>query len=89
MRSVFADSYYYLALVSRDATARHRAEEVSRELSARVVTTSWVLVEVANALAHLRQFRNTNRLWRRQEAGSCMIRQKRSATISLSVAYCH
>jgi predicted nucleic acid-binding protein len=51
MVAVFADTYFYLALLGRDDAARSRAEEVAAAISAPVITTAWVLVEVANALA--------------------------------------
>jgi hypothetical protein len=53
----FADTAWYLALLL-DRDAWHaRATELSRELVGRVVTTTWVLTEVADALSdrHLRQ----------------------------------
>jgi predicted nucleic acid-binding protein len=51
MKAVFADTFHYLALVDRDANQRRQAERISRDLSSQVVTTAWVLTEVANALA--------------------------------------
>jgi predicted nucleic acid-binding protein len=51
MDPVFADTYFYLAMLGRDDAARRRAEEVSAALAAPIVTTAWVLTEVANALA--------------------------------------
>lgn len=51
MIAVFADTYFYLALLGRDDGARRRAEEVAAALSVPVITTAWVLMEVANALA--------------------------------------
>jgi predicted nucleic acid-binding protein len=50
MASVFADTYFYLALLGRDDAARRRAEDVAAALRVPVVTTAWVLTEVANAL---------------------------------------
>jgi predicted nucleic acid-binding protein len=47
----FADTYYYLALLSEDDTAHARAVEFSRLRGGRIVTTTWVLTEVADALA--------------------------------------
>ena len=55
MKAVFADTFYYLALVSRDDQAHTRAVAMSRQLSAPTVTTAWVLTEVADALADPRQ----------------------------------
>lgn len=49
--TVFADTYFYLALLGRDDADRERAQAIASTLRARTVTTAWVLVEVANALA--------------------------------------
>jgi hypothetical protein len=56
---VFADTFFYLALLSRDADARARAQEVASGLRDRTVTTAFVLMELANALsakAHRRSY---------------------------------
>jgi predicted nucleic acid-binding protein len=51
MMAVFADTYYYLALASRDDAGHSRALAFSRAYHGRVLTTPWVLTEVADALA--------------------------------------
>ncbi len=51
MRTVFADTYFYIALLSREDRQRKPVEAVAATLRARTVTSDWVLVEVANALA--------------------------------------
>lgn len=51
MKTVFADTYYYLALASRRDAAHERAVAFSRAYHGRVLTTPWVLTEVADALA--------------------------------------
>jgi predicted nucleic acid-binding protein len=51
VRTVFADTFFYLALLSRDDRQRERVKAVADTLRARTVTTDWILVEVANALA--------------------------------------
>ena len=51
MKTVFADTYYYLALASRSDVGHDRAEAFSRDYHGRVLTTPWVLTEVADALA--------------------------------------
>lgn len=58
MTEVFADTYFYLAVLSRDATARARAQQVSAGLRARTVTTAFVLIEIANALSAARSRRS-------------------------------
>ena len=47
----FADTYYYLALLSENDAAHARATNASQSFAGRVVTTAWVLTEVADALA--------------------------------------
>jgi predicted nucleic acid-binding protein len=51
MNLVFADTYYYLALLSEDDEGHERAGAFSRAYEERVLTTAWVLTEVADALA--------------------------------------
>jgi predicted nucleic acid-binding protein len=55
MNVVFADSYYYLALLNRADQDHHRAVAFSRQYRAGQLTTVWVLTEVADALAAPRQ----------------------------------
>lgn len=51
MRSVFADTYYFIALLSASDQAHDKAVEVTRELNAKMVTTSWILTELADGMA--------------------------------------
>ena len=51
MKSVFADTYYFLALLNEKDVAHAKAIEVSLELTCKIVTTTWVLTEVADAMA--------------------------------------
>lgn len=51
MKTVFADSFYYLAMLNPDDAAHVRALQVSQHVEGRVVTTAWVLTEVGDALA--------------------------------------
>ena len=51
MTERFADSFYYLALWNRHDAYHQRAEALSASLRGRVVTTAWVLTEVADALS--------------------------------------
>lgn len=51
MKVVFADTYYYLALLNPRDAAHARALAISATLSGRLVTTSYVLTEAADALA--------------------------------------
>jgi len=51
MNVVFADAYYYLALLNRADQDHRRALALSREYRAGQLTTTWVLTEVADAFA--------------------------------------
>jgi uncharacterized protein len=51
VKAVFADTFYFLALLNADDVAHLRATEAARNLSGQVVTTSWVLAELANSLS--------------------------------------
>jgi predicted nucleic acid-binding protein len=52
MKQVFADSYYYLALLNPRDAANRRARELTAAIAGQMVTTRWVLIEVADALCH-------------------------------------
>jgi predicted nucleic acid-binding protein len=51
MRTIFVDSFYYLALLNPRDAAHARAIAASAGLSGRLVTTAYVLTEVADALS--------------------------------------
>jgi uncharacterized protein len=52
MSAVFADSGYWIALLSPRDNLHHRAKEIARQLGdARVVTSELVLIEVLNIFA--------------------------------------
>lgn len=51
MRTVFADAFYFFALVIPDDPAHERAIDFLRTYKGRVITTAWVLTEVADGLA--------------------------------------
>lgn len=51
MSEVFGDSFYFIALLNRHDRFHAAALEQSRDRSRRLVTTHWVLVEVADALS--------------------------------------
>ncbi|MBX9789987.1 MAG: hypothetical protein K2Y37_13800 [Pirellulales bacterium] len=51
MKYIFADSFYFFALLNPRDQAHARAIELSSELSRPLVTTAWVLTEVADGLA--------------------------------------
>ena len=51
MKTVFADTFYYLAFLSESDGDHDRAIQFSKEYTGRTVTTAWVLTEMADALA--------------------------------------
>jgi predicted nucleic acid-binding protein len=57
MKSVFADAYYYIALLNPRDAAHRRAVDLTTRLEPPIWTTEWVLMEVADGLSrsHLRQ----------------------------------
>jgi predicted nucleic acid-binding protein len=54
MRTIFADTFYYLALLNPRDAAHPRAVDVNKGASGRLVTTAYVLTEVADALSSTR-----------------------------------
>jgi hypothetical protein len=51
MNTVFADSYYFLALLNEQDVAHERAVALSETNDWPLLTTAWVITEVADALA--------------------------------------
>ena len=51
MKACFADTHFYLALLSERDEDHERAVALNRTLDAVMVTTEWVLTEVADALS--------------------------------------
>lgn len=51
MSVVFADAFYFVARLNRRDQHHERALQFSRDCRARLVTSDWVLMEVADALA--------------------------------------
>ena len=51
MSPCFADTCFYLALLSEQDEEHERAVALNRELNSPMVTTAWVLTEVADAMA--------------------------------------
>ncbi|MDD5262141.1 MAG: PIN domain-containing protein [Methylacidiphilales bacterium] len=52
MTAVFADTYYFLALLGARARRHVAAVEASRNPRLRLVTTEWVLAEFGDAYCH-------------------------------------
>ena len=51
MTPVFADSAYYVALLLQADQRHDRAIDITRNLESPIITTAWVLTEVANGLS--------------------------------------
>ena len=51
MNLVFADAFYFVARLNRRDQHHERVVAFSREFRAHILTTDWVLMEVADALA--------------------------------------
>ncbi|MBI2838044.1 MAG: type II toxin-antitoxin system VapC family toxin [Acidobacteria bacterium] len=51
MKEVFADTFYFLALVNPSDQAHARADEAAKEPTWRMVTTAFVLAELGDGLA--------------------------------------
>ena len=51
MNAVFADAYFFLAAINPADVARERAIDYSDNWDGPLVTTAWVITEVADALA--------------------------------------
>ena len=51
MKTTFADSFYYFAIVNPDDAAHELAHEFAHAYTGRVVTTAWVVTELADGLA--------------------------------------
>ena len=51
MRTVFADTFFFIALLDARERTHTRASDALRDPELRVVTTEWVLAEFGNAYA--------------------------------------
>src|SRR5438445_3758473 len=51
MNVVFADAFYFVARLNRRDQHHERVLKFSRDFRARILTSDWVLMEVADALA--------------------------------------
>jgi uncharacterized protein len=51
VNSVFADSYYSLALLNQTDPGHSKAVALSRQLARPIVTSAWILTEVGDALS--------------------------------------
>jgi predicted nucleic acid-binding protein len=49
--TVFADTFYFLALLSARDSAHQRAIEFTQSFSGELLTTAWIITEVADGMA--------------------------------------
>src|SRR5438128_1332334 len=52
MTEVFADTFYFIALLSRSDAAHGRVRRMTDSQASHLVTTAWVMTELANSLAN-------------------------------------
>lgn len=57
MNAFFADTFYFIAALNPYDQAHHRVLDFSRSHRGTIVTTSWVLMEIANTFAKVVQRR--------------------------------
>ena len=51
MRRVFADTFYFIALLSPNDQAHQKAVEFSDNYDGQIVTTGWIVTELADGMA--------------------------------------
>lgn len=51
MKSVFADTFYFIALLNPNDRQHAKAEEFSQSFDGKLVTTGWILTELGDGLA--------------------------------------
>lgn len=74
MNVVFADAYYFVARLNRRDQHHDRVIKFSRDFRARLVTSDWVLMEVADALAESEsRFRVRDFIMHLRQAAGCEI----------------
>lgn len=64
MRALFADTFYFLALLNRRDPAHPKAVLASREPGLTLVTTEFVLLELADALCRPDQRSEVLAIWK-------------------------
>jgi predicted nucleic acid-binding protein len=68
MNLIFADTSYYVALLLENDQDHERAVEITRTLHNPIVTTAWVITEIANGLSAVRHRQTVVRLIERLNA---------------------
>jgi predicted nucleic acid-binding protein len=54
MTTLFADTFYFIALLSPADAAHSKSIEITRQFNGRLLTTAWVLTEIADGLVEPR-----------------------------------
>lgn len=70
MSIVFADTFYWIALVNRNDASHSKAVDFAQRSSIRLITTEWVLTEVADGLSaerHRSRIQQLRSLWQTDE----------------------
>lgn len=70
MTRVFADSFYFFAILNPRDTHHAKALELSRRLAAPLLTTAWVLTELADGLARSTERRLLHRVLNQLQTGA-------------------
>lgn len=55
MKTVFADTFFFLAILNRADPTHQRAVALSRQIRSVRVTTDWIITELADGLAKVEQ----------------------------------
>ena len=65
MSAVFADAFYFLARLNPGDESHEQAVRVGTQETRPIVTTAWVLTEVADAMSSRRTGRPFSGFWKR------------------------
>jgi uncharacterized protein len=57
MKPVFADTFYFLALLNQHESSHAKALDFTKSFRGRILTTGWILVELGDGLANPRRRR--------------------------------
>jgi predicted nucleic acid-binding protein len=76
MKVVFADAFYFVARLNRRDQYHQQVLKFSRDFRARLLTSDWVLMEVADALAESEsRVRVRDFIWHLRQSAACEIVQ--------------
>lgn len=63
MKRVFADTFYFLALINARDTAHEKAVSFIQSYVGHIVTSSWVILELADALSSVQNRQHFQETW--------------------------